>query len=290
MKNVIILLVIVCTLSAVVSAQSPKKYSAQEIQDDLKYLYETLEKTNYDLYARVKKEEMDRAYQEIYSSIKDSLTVLETFRLFQPFVAMSGMSHCFVFKPWGDYMNVYLKQGGTVFPLMLYFSQGKVFVKDNFSSNKAISKSDEILSFNEIPIDQYMTEFCKALSGPSEYYKKSLIERSTFPRLFWLYNGECKDFKVRVRNKDGNELDVVLNAISGSYYEEQLKEFYSDTDEEREFRQITNTLAYLRPDRFLKANSNYDLKEKNTFDNSAILLTPHSILSLKKVQKILFWI
>ncbi len=250
------------------NAQNTKKYSAQEVKDDLKYMYETLEKSNYNLYALVKKEEIDSSYQAINSSINDSLTVLEIFRLFQPFVAKVGMSHCGISKPWGEYLNIYLKQGGTVFPLSLYFSQGKVYVKDNFSTHKSISKSDEILSFNEVPIDQYMTEFYKNLSGPSDYFKGSIIERSTFPKLYWIFYGECKEFKLKIKKKDGEELDIALNAIAGSDFEDQLKKPESDTVEEREFHKINNTVAYLRPGKFLNANVEDDLEKQNTFDNT----------------------
>ena len=123
------------------------------------------------------------------SSINDSYSALEVYRLFQPFVAKVRMSHCFLFNPWGEYQNNYVKQGGTVFPLDFYFFQGKVYVKDNLSTDQSISKSDEVLSFNDIPIDQYMAEFCKNLSGPSDYFKKSMIERFTFPRMYWFHYG-----------------------------------------------------------------------------------------------------
>jgi len=270
-KRICFILMAIILCQGLLKAQTNmqiKKYSAQEVKDDLKYIYETLEKSTYDLFALVEKAEMDSAYHAINRSITDSLTVLETFRLFQPLVAMSGMSHCFIFKPWGEYQNIYLKQGGTVFPLDFYFLQGNVYVKDNFSTNTSISKLDEILSFNEVPIDKYMTEFYKNLSGPSDYFKNSQIEQYTFPRLYWLYYGECKEFKVKIKKKDGEELNIVLNAISGSDFEDQLKKPKSDKDEEREFHKINNTVAYMRPGKFLNADAEDDLQNKETFDNT----------------------
>ncbi len=270
MKKLIILFIIINSVSLVVNAQLPKKYSAQEVKDDLKYMYETLEKSNYDLYALVSKEEMDRAYHNLNNSISDSLTVLEIFRLFQPFVARVGMSHCDLGKPWGTYLNNYIKQGGTVFPLNLDVLQGKVYVKDNFSTNKSISKFDEILSFNGVPIEQYMTEFYKNLSGPSDYYKRSSIERSTFPRLYWIFYGECKAFQLKIKKSDGKEIAVVLNAISGSDFEDQLKKLESDDSEThiREFHLINKNTAYLKPADFLNINSKFDLGDPITFDNT----------------------
>ncbi len=250
------------------NAQNTKKYSAQEVKDDLEYMYETLEKSTYDLYALVEKEEMDRSYQAINGSINDSYSALEVYRLFQPFVAKVRMSHCFLFNPWGEYQNNYVKQGGTVFPLDFYFFQGKVYVKDNFSANTSISKSDEVLSFNEVPIEEYMAEFCKNLSGPSDYFKKSMIERFTFSRMYWFHYDECKEFKLKIKNKDGEELDITLDAIPASDFEDQLKKQESDTGEEREFYLINDTVAYLRPGKFLNADVEDDLQNQRTFDNT----------------------
>ncbi len=55
MKKLVHILVIILILSASSFGQLPKKYSAQEVKSDLKYLYETLEKSTYDLFALVTK-------------------------------------------------------------------------------------------------------------------------------------------------------------------------------------------------------------------------------------------
>lgn len=268
MKKFIIAFIVINCLSTIAFAQAPKKYSAQEVKDDLKYLYETLEKSNYDLFARVKREAMDSAYHAINNSINDSLSFLESYRLFQPFVAMAGMSHCNLSKPWYDYMITYLEQGGTVFPLDLYFSQGKVYVKEKFTPIKSVNLADEVLSINEVPMDQYMSNFYKSMSGPSNYYKESIIEGYGFPRLNWIFYGECQEFKLKIRNNNGKELDVVLDAILCSDFEAKLKELSPDEKPEREFYMINNTLAYLRPGKFSNADGNGDVQDQNTWDNS----------------------
>ena len=244
-----------------------KKYSVQAVKNDLKYMYETLEKSNYDLFARVKKEEMDKAYHAIDKSITDALTALEIYRLFQPFVAMAGMSHCNLSRPWGAYVRI-LNQENTFFPLLLHFSQGKVFVKDNFSTHKSISKTDQVLSFNGISMDQFMKKFYKNMSGPSDYYNASILEAYSFPRLYWLFYGESREFKIRIKKRDGKERDIVLTSISGKHLEAELAKPSSDDKEEREFYVTNNKIAYLRPGKFSNAKGNDDMQDQNTYDNS----------------------
>ena len=268
MKKLIIIFIIINSLSTIVFAQSPKKYSAQEVKDDLKYMYENLEKSNYNLYAYTEKEKMENAYKEIEGSITDSLTSLEVFRLFQPFAASAKMSHCFLMYPWKDYFGSYLEQEGTVFPLNLYFSQGKVFVKNNFSENNLISVNDEILALNDQPISKFMADMYKNISGPSDYFKESHIEQRVFARIYWYFYGECKTFKLQIKKKNGEESELVLNAIPGNEFEEKNRQQKSNMRHYREFHINDNNTAYLRPGGFININVAFDAEDPATFDNT----------------------
>jgi hypothetical protein len=269
MKKLIIILIIISSISTIVNAQSPKKYSAQEIKEDLEYMYENLEKSNYNLYAYTEKEKMENAYKEIKGSITDSLASLEVFRLFQPLAASAKMSHCFLMYPWKDYFGSYLEQEGTVFPLNLYFSQGKVFVKNNFSDNNKINVNDEILALNDQPISKFMADMYKNISGPSDYFKESHIEQRVFARIYWYFYGECKTFKLQIKKKNGEESELVLNAIPGNEFEEKNRQQKSNMRHYREFHINDNNTAYLRPGGFININVAFDPEDPATFDNTA---------------------
>lgn len=268
MKKIIFISVFIGALALLIFAQDMKKYSAQEIKSDLDYMYENLELATYNLYAYVPKERMDGVYNEIYRSIKEPLTALEVFRRFQPFVASAKISHCFMEYPWKEYYGSYLQKGGTVFPMNLLFSRGRVLVKDNFSGEKSIGRFDEILSFNGNPIDQFMKRFYQYISGPTEYYKGSFIERNLFPLIYWFFYGECKEFKLRIRKKDGQEFDAKVQAIPGNEFEEKNKQQKSDKKPEREYSIISNRTAYLHPGDFININSKYDMMDSKTWDNT----------------------
>ena len=183
MKKFIILFIVVNSLSTIAFAQSPKKYSAQEVKDDLEYMYDMLEKCSYDLFALNSKENMDIMYSRLYKSIDDSLTEVEIYRKYIPLVAATKMSHCMMNKPWGYYINHYIKDGGTLFPLSIYFSGDKALVNENYSANSSINEHDEILSINGKPINEFLQGFYENMSGPTEYYINSIIEKTGFPRL-----------------------------------------------------------------------------------------------------------
>ncbi len=132
-------------------AQGSRIFSAEELRDDFKYLYKTLDATHYDLYANTEKEVFDQEYKKIYDSINDSLSLIQINRLFQPFVALCRLGHCSLEPPFSSYGS-YLQNGGTVFPLNVYFKDKQVFVLDNFSSDSSIIPGYEIISINKKPI------------------------------------------------------------------------------------------------------------------------------------------
>lgn len=256
-------------ISTSLYSQSPKRFSKEEIKSDLKYMRDTLEVVHYDLYAFTKKEVFDNAYNKIASLINDSLTLMQVYRLFQPYLAQAKMSECVIFPPFGDYWGIYLPNSGTVFPLNLGFSKGKVFVKDNFSNESQISKGDEITSFNGKPIKEFMEGVYNFMSGWNEYYKNSYLENANFSRFYWFIYGKCDTFILKIRKKDGREITVQLPAISGWDYEGKLSKQYPPRKPPREFRFINNDIAYLYPGEFVNNPGKWDsLSQATRWDNT----------------------
>jgi C-terminal processing protease CtpA/Prc len=264
-KQLLISLIIICISANVVISQSHKKYSAMEVKTDLEYLRKTMEASNYDFYALTNKTIMDSAYAGILNSIEDSLTYLQVFRLFQPYVVMAKMSHCYLAYPWNEYEK-YNKLGGTVFPLRLYFNDGKVFVRANFSKNELVEENDEIVSFDGKPIHEMMDKMYWFISGPTEYFKNSQIEQREFARLFWFFFDKQNEFSLKIRKKDGQELTITLLSILGNEFEEKMKTQKSLLQFKRGFR-IIEDLAYLHPGHFLN-DIPFDPSNPALFDNT----------------------
>lgn len=263
-------LAIISLLSTSISvySQSPKRFSKEEIKSDFKYMRDTLEVVHYNLYAFTKKEVFDSAYNKIESSINDSLTAMQAYRLFQPYLALSKIGECIIYYPFGEYYGNYLRQGGTVFPLNLGFSKGKVYVKDNFSNEPQIAQGDEIISFNEKPIKEFMEGVYQFMSGESEYYKDSYLENYKFSKIYWFLYDKCDVFNLEIRKKDGREIKIQLPAISGWEFDRKLSKQYPPQNPPRRFRLI-NDVAYLYPGEFVNNPGKYDEKSQATrWDNT----------------------
>jgi hypothetical protein len=270
-----------------VQAQQSKKFSKEEIKSDFKYMCDTLAFVHYDLYAFTKKEIFDSAYNKIESSITDSLTLLQVYRLFQPYLALAKMSECVIFPQYGEYWGNYLPHGGTVFPLNLGFPKGKVIVKDNFSNEPQISTGDEITSFNRKQIKDFMEGVYNFMSGWNEYYKNSFLENTNFSRFYWLIFGKCDVFQLEIRKKDGRVITIELQAIPGRDYEGKLSKQYPPQKTPRRFRFINNDVAYLYPGDFVNNPGKWDsLSQATRWDNTEFCHFIDSSFSVFRKMKV----
>ena len=265
MKRTLVCILLILNIERYAFPQSEGKFTPQEIRSDLEYLRNALEASHYDYYALTKKDKLDSIYSQIGESVDDSLTSIEVFRLFQPYIVASKMSHCYMDYPWNEYFGDYIQKEGTVFPLNLYFNRNKVFIRANYSGNSLIENDDEIISLNGKSIDKVIGDMCKYVAGPTRYYKNSQIEQNTFTRLFWFFYGNHDKFILTIKKGDGREVELILDAISGKDFEEKNRKEVSLFRTHRSFRMIED-VGYLHPGGFINANSDYDMSDPYTYD------------------------
>lgn len=268
MKKLIILFIVVNSLSTIAFSQSAKKYSAQEVKDDLEYMYDMLEKCSYDIFALNSKENMDKLYSRTYESINDSLTKLEIYRKYMPLVAATKMAHCMMNKPWGYYINHYVNEGGTLFPLSIYFSGDRALVNENYSANTSINEHDEVLSIDGKPINEFLHVFYENMSGPSEYYINSQIEGTGLPRLYWLFKGEKKSFRLEIKKTNGSISHQSVHAMAAREYEDKINAQVPEEKDERTFQFLNEQAVLLTPGGFINLKSDIDLNSPEAFDNT----------------------
>jgi len=235
--------------------QTVKKYPAEQVKQDFEYLYKTLEASHYNLFVSTKKEVFDQEYKKISGSIKDSMTTLQIFRLFQPFVTLAQNGHCNIdMGVVGDIYEMYMRNGGSVFPLTVYFSGNKVLVLNNFSNDTTILPGDEIVSLNGKPVEETLSGLYRMLSGENSLYKRMMIDLYTFPRMYWVVYDRCDLFNLEIRKKQGSVVHIKVNAIPAGVYEYEMAQQKPMVNSNREFHFIDD-VAYLHPGTFLNAGS-----------------------------------
>jgi C-terminal processing protease CtpA/Prc len=226
------------------------------VKADFEYLYRTLEASHYNLYTNTKKEVFDKEYKRISESITDSLTLLQIDRLFLQFVALTKEGHCSIELPFSCY-GPYLQNGGTLFPLNIYFKNSRVFVLDNFSADSSIIPGDEIISINGIPIKDVMKNIYRYLPGENDYFKNNIIELGSLPRILWIVNDENKNYEVGIKKQDRKPINVNIASISGYTFEGIMakRKPLPFSHQTQDFHHIDN-IAYLCPGPFMNVPKN----------------------------------
>lgn len=211
---------LIMLLSNISFAQiSPAKLSAEDIKDDLRYLYHSLQASHYNLYAFQNKHSYDSLFNQLQSHVTtDSLTQLATISLYQQLVSFANTGHCEIDYPAQPYRE-YAFSGGTVFPLELAFEQGKVYIRKSFSSNTQVSTGDELLSIDNVSIDAIQKQLAPFISAERDYFKKAKMEFWSFPRLFFQLNGKKDSWTIQTKNKRNKLVQSNIQAIPVLEYE-----------------------------------------------------------------------
>ena len=187
-------------LSTHVNAQSNnKKFTKQEVIEDLNYLYESLQDAHYDLYAYTPKETLDSVYTAVKSSVdEDSLSLLEATNTLQQLITAVKNGHTQISFPAQSYIE-YADAGGTLFPLEVALEDGKTLIRKNFSTNDEIQIGSELLSINGMPITEILSRIYPQISAERPYFKNVKLEFYTLPRYYWQVFGQQDDFEVETR-------------------------------------------------------------------------------------------
>lgn len=182
--------------------QSNTPFSKEEVQEDLKFLYQSLTEAHYNPYAYTTEQEFDSTYEAVKSAIrKDSFTLLEATNLFQRLISVINNGHTEIDFP-GQSYGEYAYAGGTVFPLEIAFEYDKPLVRKNWSNNDNIKTGSEILSINGIPMADMLSKIYPQISAERPYFKNVKIELYSFPRYYWQVFGKQDHFEVEIRSNN----------------------------------------------------------------------------------------
>jgi len=241
------------------------KFSATEVKEDFKYLYETLQASSYNLFYFTDSLVFEEEFERLNKCIKDSLSLLDIHRLFQPFTGLAKVSHCNINFPITEFSNWY-QNGGKFFPFEIFFDDNKPLIVNNYSENESLSDGDELISINGVPIDNILKKVYKYKSGETEYMIRTMMEIYGFTSSYWYAYGDFNDSSIEIKKPNGEKNTLM---VKGVLVDELLQYYENNTDppltnSNREFKFI-DKVAYLHPGTFLNIESeSEDLSDLET--------------------------
>lgn len=171
------------------------KLSKEQAVFDIDALIYGLSQVHPDIFSVCKQEDLFRAVNYAKSSLPDSVTPMQLYRVAAPIVAMIGDGHTNMVFPNKSVFTKELKR----FPVYVdVLTDGSMICTSSLDS--IIGRGDKILSINNISADSIVTAMMPFVSGESPHFRISRID-SMFPSLFQMLYASDK-YDVRYQPKD----------------------------------------------------------------------------------------
>lgn len=254
------------TVAQAQDSREEATFPAEVIREDFRHLYETLRAAHFDLYAYRSREAYDEFYRELLASIDAPMDRAEVVRLFTPFVTFGQIGHARIDFPVQEYIE-YALSGGTLLPLDIRVEDGRTLITHNYSGVPALAPGTELVSINGRDAVEWIERIGRLVSAERPYMTHAQLE-SMFPRLVWLAAGEIQDFEIVVREGDGNEAAITVDAVPVMSVEEQ-KGTREALQHSRKAEMLADDVAYLRPGPFYAAAEGETLEAFEAFIDAA---------------------
>lgn len=267
--------VLICFLALTFTTfgQTDRKFSPEELKEDLNYLKRKYFRSHPNLYQYVSRKQLDKAYDSIENELTDSLTEIEFYH------KIRGISR-------------YVKDGHSVITLSKktlrqQFSKKKLpieikkwnsgfFILNNYSGDTTIQRGCELLAINDVPISTIFQTIKERQSVDG--FNETFAEWSTlnwFMAKYGLNYGYPDRFKLKIK-VDDHVQEKNIAAITVDSMRINYKTYYGDKVE----KPVSNRGVYLH-----QLNDSIAILKIKTF-SSSILRKRYKQNFRKSIRKI----
>ncbi|MDX1554668.1 MAG: S41 family peptidase [Xanthomonadales bacterium] len=278
--------------SPVTEAPQPApRIAAEQLRDDFRHLYEKLQASHYDLFARRPRAEYDALFEQMLAGFDCPMGKAAASLEFQRFVAYGNVAHANVPGAGGDW-EAFRAAGGRAFPLFLRVVGGRAYVADDYSGMAAVRPGREVLTVDGQPVLEWLAPMRRQVSADTDYLAYAQME-TRLPMLVWLEHGEVDQFQLELADGAGHPVILNVPALDRRGFEEVASDrpdrFELDWNT-REARIMEGGIAYLRPGPFYdnrpEANHPWDPAAFKAFIDEAFASflkadTPHLLVDLR---------
>lgn len=152
-KSYCLLFLICCLMISCVTRpqQKSNKIAPEELREDFDTLTRHIEKDVPDPFYSSSKTAYDSVKREVMAALNGSMTAMQFYRTVYPLIQILNDAH-FAFIPGENSSKESANHPRLFFPFKVAIRNDQLFVLDNYSTDTAIEKGDEIISINRDPV------------------------------------------------------------------------------------------------------------------------------------------
>jgi hypothetical protein len=226
-KSFTVLLILFLSL---ISSFAQTKFSAEQLKNDLDFLFNKMEYIHPNLYAYTSKNEIGRELSLIKNEFKDSLNSIDFWLMTCPIVNNLHHGHTSI-TPQNSEMNQYMiklqETGFKYIPFSIIILDSSIYIRDIYTNLKEIQPGNRVISINGIKSSEILSKLIKYESGERKEYRLHYAEK----RFIWNYPLFYPSSKYEVKYFDkGVEKTVLLNGIREQETEKYFTKAFPEAD------------------------------------------------------------
>lgn len=222
MKKVIPVFIILFSFGTVCAQTNSPLFSEEQLREDLDTLHSWLLSSHPKLYSNADSVETEKKWQQVRGGLKGSMSRSAFTKMLAPLLAQYNDGHTFVETDFESPELITFKNaGGRFLSYEVTIQENEVWIKKDHDTVEQLKPGSRILSINDKPINEIITELYNGMSGDYKANRLASVSR-LFGFLLWNQYGWSAPYSIEMKNPDGTTRSIRSHAVSIDHYLKNL--------------------------------------------------------------------
>lgn len=222
MKKVITAFIFLFCFSSMHAQSTGILFSAEQLRADLDTLHYWVVSSHPKLYSNADSAATEKKWKEVKSEIQNNMSRTAFMKLLAPLLAQYNDGHTFVETDFeSPELKTFKANAGRFLSYEVTIHENEVWVKKDYDTMPQVKPGSRILSINDKPISEIITELYNAMSGDHKANRLASVSR-LFGFLLWNQYGWSAPYSILLKDPNGVIKDIKSSAISVDDYLKHL--------------------------------------------------------------------